>query len=109
MATIQKSVPKQTVLIIDDEEGLRNLAALFLENCDLDVLLATNGRQGVEVFLAHAEQIDAVVFDVQMPQMCGTKRSGKFAELGQTYLWSRGVAATRQRSKSNSSVRLSPA
>jgi PAS domain S-box-containing protein len=60
-----------TVLVIDDEPGVRDLAALILRRAGLTVLIAANGLDGLAVFRDHGPGIDAVVLDLNMPQMGG--------------------------------------
>jgi len=60
----------RTVLVIDDD--IRNIFALtsVLEQRDLTVLHAENGRSGVEVLKTHPD-IDIVLMDIMMPEMDG--------------------------------------
>ena len=58
------------ILIIDDEDDIRQVAALSLETiAGWDVVLANSGTLGVEV--ATKEQPDAILLDVMMPEMDG--------------------------------------
>jgi CheY-like chemotaxis protein len=58
------------ILIIDDEDDIRQVAALSLETiAGWDVVLANSGRAGVEA--AMKEQPDAILLDVMMPEMDG--------------------------------------
>lgn len=58
-----------TVLVIDDDDGMRYLMTLVLEKAGHRVLGAENGRTGIDAF--HREPIDVVVVDLLMPQMGG--------------------------------------
>lgn len=60
-----------TVLVVDDEEMVRQLAQAMLERLGYTVLSAGGGRQAVEVYLAHTEEIGCVLLDLTMPQMDG--------------------------------------
>lgn len=61
---------KRRILIIDDEEDIRQVAAMSLETvAGWDVLLANSGSQGIE--RASATQPDAILLDVMMPEMDG--------------------------------------
>jgi PAS domain S-box-containing protein len=60
-----------TVLIIDDEENVRGLAAHMFQRMGFQVLLAVDGREGVEVFRQHREQINLVLLDMTMPHLDG--------------------------------------
>jgi len=58
------------VLIIDDEDDIREVAALSLEAiAGWQVLTASSGAKGIEV--AIAEQPDAILMDVMMPGVDG--------------------------------------
>lgn len=60
-----------TVLLIDDEEIVRNVATAMLENFGYTVLTAEDGVQGVEVYRQHRDEIDLVLLDMTMPNMNG--------------------------------------
>ena len=58
------------VLIVDDEDDIREVAALSLEaTSDWTILTASSGREGLEK--AAAEKPDAILMDVMMPGMDG--------------------------------------
>jgi CheY-like chemotaxis protein len=59
------------VLVIDDEETIRNLADKVLSRQGVRVLTAANGKIGVELFRQHHVIISAVLLDLQMPVMDG--------------------------------------
>ncbi len=60
-----------TVLVIDDEEMIRQLAKAILTQRGFRVLTATNGSRGVEVLREHSKEIDVVILDLLMPVMGG--------------------------------------
>jgi PAS domain S-box-containing protein len=61
-----------TVLIVDDEEWVLELAREFLERSDFDVLTADGGREALEILRGDGgKTIDAVVLDLTMPDMDG--------------------------------------
>jgi len=60
-----------TVLVVDDDEGVRELLDATLRRAGLSVLLARDGREGVELFRRHADEISAVVLDRTMPDIGG--------------------------------------
>ena len=62
-------VGKGKVLVVDDDESVREVARAMLENCGFGVLTAVDGRQGVEVFRDHADETVAVLLDLTMPGM----------------------------------------
>jgi DNA-binding NtrC family response regulator len=57
------------VLVIDDEQGIRNLLDTLLSRKGYTVVLADGGRRGLELF--RRERPDAVVLDLKMPEMDG--------------------------------------
>jgi PAS domain S-box-containing protein len=61
----------RTVLLVDDEEDVRAVTAHMLERLGCSVLQAGDGREGVEVFRAHAQLIDAVLVDLTLPCLSG--------------------------------------
>jgi two-component system, cell cycle sensor histidine kinase and response regulator CckA len=60
-----------TILLVDDEEPLRSLGLQVLEGMGFDVLLAGNGREALEIFSMHRDEITCVILDLAMPQMDG--------------------------------------
>jgi CheY-like chemotaxis protein len=62
---------KETVLLVEDEEMLRRAAYRVLEGEGYVVLAAPDGREALEVYGAHSEDVDLVVSDVVMPNMGG--------------------------------------
>jgi two-component system, cell cycle sensor histidine kinase and response regulator CckA len=60
-----------TILLVEDEEGLRGLNARGLTSRGYTVLQAANGSEAVEAFDSHFGKIDLVVSDVVMPEMDG--------------------------------------
>jgi two-component system cell cycle sensor histidine kinase/response regulator CckA len=60
-----------TILLVEDEEGLRALNARGLKSRGYTVLEAENGVDAVSVFEQHSGAVDLVVSDVVMPEMDG--------------------------------------
>jgi two-component system cell cycle sensor histidine kinase/response regulator CckA len=59
-----------TILLVEDEEGLRALNARGLSSRGYTVLEASNGVEAIEAFARHGH-VDLVVSDVVMPEMDG--------------------------------------
>jgi len=62
---------KETVLVAEDDDDVRRLDRELLEECGYTVIEAENGRQALDLFLKHQNEIDMVIFDVIMPKMNG--------------------------------------
>lgn len=60
-----------TVLVIDDEDTVRETASMMLEDMGFDTLTAVDGEDGVNVYRAHQSKIVAVLLDMTMPKMDG--------------------------------------
>jgi CheY-like chemotaxis protein len=59
------------VLVVDDEQPVRAMVREVLTEIGFRVLEAANGREAIDMFQAHAEQIVAVLLDVNMPGVSG--------------------------------------
>jgi two-component system, cell cycle sensor histidine kinase and response regulator CckA len=78
---VQEAVPEparkgsakgsETILLVDDEEGVRKLVCAVLKSNGYDVLEANNGAMALAAFEKNAHKIDMVLTDVVMPQMTG--------------------------------------
>ncbi len=60
-----------TVLVVDDEEVVRGVAARILGGHGFDVILANDGREGVARFRERRSEISVVLMDLTMPAMDG--------------------------------------
>jgi len=69
------------ILVVDDEEIMRTVAKDILEECGYDVLVANNGKEGLESFEKHNNEIKAVMLDMVMPEMSGKEAFIKIKEI----------------------------
>jgi PAS domain S-box-containing protein len=60
-----------TVLLVEDEEMVRNLAREILERNGYAVLVARNAAEALEMARTHAEPIDLMMTDMVMPGLGG--------------------------------------
>lgn len=65
------------ILVIDDEQGIRNLLDTLLSRKGYEVILASNGQKGLELF--RRERPDVVVLDLKMPEMTGSRSCNRSA------------------------------
>jgi two-component system, cell cycle sensor histidine kinase and response regulator CckA len=61
----------ETVLLVEDEESVRQLVRETLASKGYHVLEAENGQSGLAVAAAHRGKIDLIITDVVMPGMSG--------------------------------------
>jgi PAS domain S-box-containing protein len=62
-----------TVLLVDDEEPVRNVAKEMLERLGFRVVTAADGRQALATFRVHADRIVCVLLDLTMPHLNGVE------------------------------------
>jgi PAS domain S-box-containing protein len=62
-----------TVLFVDDEEMVREVGREMFEKLGYSVVLAADGRKGLDFFEKHAADLKYVVLDLTMPQMDGVE------------------------------------
>jgi PAS domain S-box-containing protein len=70
-----------TVLVVDDEEVVRELAARALARMGYEVLVAKGGAAAIDVVRAKGGRIDLVVLDLSMPGMNGQEALPLLREL----------------------------
>lgn len=72
---------RETVLVVEDEIGVRELACEFLRASGYTVLSADNGVEALEVCSRHSGPIHVLLTDVVMPKMGGAELTSKVCEL----------------------------
>jgi len=70
-APIAAAQSRGTILVVDDERGMRNLARAILEASGFAVLTAGDGGEAVRMFRQQSAEIAAVLLDLMMPVMSG--------------------------------------
>ncbi len=61
----------ETILVVDDREGIRDLAARTLTRLGYEVVVAEDGLAALELAMPDRRHIDLIVTDVVMPRMGG--------------------------------------
>lgn len=59
------------VLVVDDEEVIRNIARTMLEESGYTVLTAADGEEAIQLYSEHHQRIAAVLLDTVMPRKSG--------------------------------------
>ncbi len=62
-----------TILVIEDEELIRDVITKTLKKLGYQVLLAKNGDEGIKIFQQHSTKINLVILDMIMPKMNGNQ------------------------------------
>jgi CheY-like chemotaxis protein len=65
----------ETILLVEDEDAVRNLARQILESCGYRVVEAKNGIEALSVYQKSGSEIDLLITDVVMPKMGGRELS----------------------------------
>jgi two-component system cell cycle sensor histidine kinase/response regulator CckA len=71
----------ETILIVDDEEAIRQVAADILESFGYHVILATDGEDGIAAYRRQRDGIAIVILDMVMPRMGGRETYLKMKEI----------------------------
>lgn len=61
----------ETLLIVEDNQQVRDLAALILRGAGYNVFEAADGEEGIRLYKEHEDDIDLVIMDVVMPKLGG--------------------------------------
>jgi CheY-like chemotaxis protein len=69
----EKKAAKGTILVVDDDEDIREVAFISLSRLGYRVLTADSGEAALEVYAQHADLVHAVLLDLGMPGMGGEK------------------------------------
>ena len=62
---------KETILLVEDEDGVRRMACKMLESLGYTLITACDGEEGVRVAKEHQGIIDLIITDVVMPNLSG--------------------------------------
>ncbi len=69
----EPSVPagQGKVMVVDDEEIVRDLTRTILQRIGYEVTVCSDGREAIEVFSERHEELDLVILDLVMPHLSG--------------------------------------
>jgi two-component system cell cycle sensor histidine kinase/response regulator CckA len=86
-ATPESSAPQrrvagtETVLVVEDEEALREVVRRTIDRAGYKVLTASGGDEAFETSAAHPGEIHLLVTDIVMPQMSGRVLAERLVEI----------------------------
>lgn len=69
-----------TILVVEDEEGVREVAERMLQEIGFQTILAEDGRQALEIMQERGDEITAVLLDLSMPRMGGQETLRRLRE-----------------------------
>jgi len=79
--TVRQPCAKPGVLVVDDDYMVRIMVQLGLERDGFDVWLARSGREAIDLYRRHTEEIAMVLLDVRMPGLDGLQTLEVLREL----------------------------
>ena len=62
---------RETVLLVDDEDIVADVADQMLKKLGYEVIVARNGKEAIEYYEPKRDEIDMVILDMIMPDMSG--------------------------------------
>jgi two-component system cell cycle sensor histidine kinase/response regulator CckA len=69
-----------TILVAEDEEPVARLLKRILQEHGHDVLVARDGKEAVELYDHHQQEVDVVLLDIGLPKMAGWDVVGRIRE-----------------------------
>jgi signal transduction histidine kinase/DNA-binding response OmpR family regulator len=61
----------ELILLVEDDLAVLEVTRAMLEHLGYQVITATNGRQGLEIYEQHQDEVALVLTDITMPEMGG--------------------------------------
>jgi CheY-like chemotaxis protein len=91
----------ETILLVEDEELLREVVQSALESNGYKVLLATDGREAIEIYKKQYKDIALVLSDMGLPKLGGIDVYAMLKEINPNIkiIFASGFISTETRSK----------
>ncbi|MEJ2637897.1 MAG: ATP-binding protein, partial [Calditrichia bacterium] len=70
-----------SLLIVDDELMIRETLCGMLESLSYKVFTAQNGKEAVDIYREHQDEIDVILMDIQMPVLDGVGAASQIHEI----------------------------
>jgi len=71
----------ETILLVDDEEGILEIGRSMIETLGYQVMTARSGEEALDLYATHKDRIDLVLLDMIMPGMNGGKVYDRFKSI----------------------------
>jgi len=78
---MSKKGTRKTILVVDDEEMIRDIAHDMLNHLGYNILTAADGEEAIQIFKEKNGSIDLVLVDLIMPRMNGMVCFSKLKEI----------------------------
>jgi PAS domain S-box-containing protein len=91
------------VLLVEDNEINQQVAEELLRQAGVEVVVANNGKEGLEMLVADPDAVDGVLMDIQMPVMDGytatreIRKDGRLKDLPVIAMTANAMAGDRER------------
>jgi two-component system, cell cycle sensor histidine kinase and response regulator CckA len=72
---------KPIILVVDDDQSVRELIVLFLETSGFTVLQAPGGHEALELVTSPESMVDILVTDIIMPRMNGKELANRVCSI----------------------------
>lgn len=72
---------QQCILVIDDNELVRDSVAAVLKSKGYSVILAADGQRGIEIYRQECDLVDLVILDMTMPGLSGEEVFRKLRQI----------------------------
>jgi PAS domain S-box-containing protein len=72
----------ETILVVEDEQAVSRIVVSSLKSLGYETILATNGREALDLHRRHQDVIDLILSDVMMPHMTGPEFIAELAKAG---------------------------
>ena len=78
---MSQDIQRRTILVVDDEEVIRNFVKAILEFAGYDVLAARDGSVALSLYSEHQPKVALLLTDHRMPGMTGLQLAGHLRTL----------------------------
>ena len=68
---IRPSCGKETILLAEDDENVREVISVVLKTSGYTVINAVNGEDAVQIFMSNKDKINILLLDIVMPIKSG--------------------------------------
>lgn len=72
---------KETILLVEDQEAIREVTVEYLGRLGYDVLVASDGEEALRIAETETKTIRLLVTDIVMPNMGGPELAARFTQL----------------------------